>query len=175
MDALSVSIMIFGTLVFIPSVLGKDVVVDMAKSCDKIFDHPYFALFSIKLIQIFTLLFLTMGSITFWYYWSVSALKNEMSLLIVYSVSIVSLGIIYFIYQYLLSSSPNNDSVQTKILLYTALSVGLLGSMGLIWIPSIVLLASQFWRLLVNVPLLVSGISGYFLFIVGIFLFLTAN
>ncbi len=34
--------MIFGTLVFIPTVLGKDVVDDMAKTCDKIFVRPYF-------------------------------------------------------------------------------------------------------------------------------------
>lgn len=176
MIAFSVLIMIFGTIVFIPCVLGKDVVVDLAKSFDKLFDRPYmFPLFSVGIVRISLPIILTIGSTTFWYSWSVSSLKNKTPLLIVSSISIVSVGLIYLIYQYLLRSPLHNHSTSLNILFYIVLFVSLLGSMGLVWIPLVVFFASRFWRLLVNMPLLVSGISGYILFNAGLFLFLITN
>lgn len=175
MIALSILIMIFGAMVFIPCVLGKDVVIDITKSFYDPFDRSeMLPVFSLSIARVSLPIILTVGSAIFWYFWSISTLRNEISLAVIYSISIVSAGLIYLIYQYMLSSAyHNNPTTPLKILFYIVLFISVLGSMGLIWMPLIVFFTIQFWRLLVNMPLLVSGISGYILFHVGLFLFIT--
>lgn len=175
MSAISISTMIFGTLVFIPCVLGNSTIVDLGKSFDDAFDYPNVLLLCpVGLVRNSFAISMTLGGMIFWYYWSFSTLKSELSFIGVILISGGATGLVYLIYQYL-RGSPVIYSTRHKILIYFLLMIGLLGSITIIWIPAVVFLASQLWKILASLPLVVSAIVGYFLFTAGLFLFLLTN
>jgi hypothetical protein len=175
MNFLVVSIMLFGAFACIPSVLGKDVVHEITKSVDTVLERPYLSsLYSIVLIKDILAIFLMISSISFWYYWPRGMLTYETSLSVIISVSIISIGLLYLA-DHLLLQSPSISKMPFKMISYIIFVISFIGSIGVIWIPTSSYLVVRFWKLLTTVPLYVSTIGGYILFMAGLFLFVMFN
>ena len=174
MIALSVSTMIIGTFMIIPVIIGKDTVVNAADSLDLFLNHlNALFLFSSTKMRTALALFWAISSSLFWYYWSSSSLKDEISFVLILGISLIAVFLAYLIYKYFLRQ-PVVDILRIE-LSSIALFIVLLCSIALIWIPSILYLTCRIWKSLANLSVKLSGLIGYLLFEIGLFLFLISK